>query len=160
MPPARTRTVVPLPDDDMPETLGESRARRRRARDSAPSQLRRIQSATADPKVRLPEEDRAIEDADGDLKAQIAGRYFRVAETIGLMPLMEWAASQDSVDGSNQTQLAGLFRVVKDLVAPEDWDEFKVFTRDKKCTDTDFVAFVNAAIEAIAARPTEEPETS
>jgi hypothetical protein len=135
-------------------TVADAPARRSAA------QLRRVQAATADPKVRLPVDERAVEVEDGVLAAPIAGRRFRLQETIGLMPLMEWAAATDEVDTGNQAQLAGLFNLLKDVVDTEDWTAFRKFTREEKCDDEDFVKFVNAAIEAIAARPTGEPATS
>jgi hypothetical protein len=160
MPPRRTRTVAPKPVEDVEsDVLGgvpelpppALRAKR---------QSRRVQAATADPKVRLPEGKRAAEKANGALVAPVSGRYFVLQESLGLMPLMEWAAAQDEVDVNNQAQLAGLFRLLKDLVAPGEWGEFRAFTREAKCNDEDFLAFVNAAIEAIAARPTGVPAAS
>jgi len=154
--PRRTRVKPPVEDvlfDDEPVTEIPPALKARR-------QVRRVQSATADAKVRMPEGKRGAERADGALVAPISGRYFRVSEAMGLMPLMEWAAAQDDVDPGNQHQLAGLFRVLKDLVLADDWAEFREFTRDAKCDAEAFVTFVNAAIEVIAARPTEEPATS
>lgn len=148
MPPRRTRTVVPADSD----VLGE--APRRSA-----SQARRIQTATVDAKVRLPRDKRAVDTADG-LSAPIAGRHFRLSESIGLMPLMLWAAAQDEIDTSNVSQLSSFYRVLQDLVHPGDWPEFVAHTCERKCNDTDFAAFQNAAMEAIAARPTEAPGIS
>lgn len=138
MPPRRTRTVTPA---------------------EAQTAARRVQSATADDKVRLPRAKRAVDKPAG-LSAPIAGRHFRLSESIGLMPLMEWAAAQDEVDTRNVSQLLGFYRVLEDLVHPDDWAAFKAYTRERKCDDTDFAAFQNAAMEAIAAFPTEAPETS
>jgi hypothetical protein len=158
MPPRRTRQIAPAAEtvqDEVPAafTAPVTAAPRK-------TQARRVQSATANPKVRLPKEKRAVENVNGDLKAEIAGRYFRLAESIGLMPLMEWAAAQDEVDVRDANQLLSFYRILQDVVHPDDWQEFKAFTRKEKCTDAQFVAFQNAAMEAIAARPTAAPETS
>lgn len=155
-PQRRTRRVSPRPETVLGEAVDEAPAVLRRST----SQLRRVQAATADPKVRLPGEDRAVEVEDGVLTAAIGGRSFRLQETIGLMPLMEWAAATDEVDTGNATQLAGMFNLLKDVVDPEEWGAFRKHTRENKCGDEDFVKFVNAAIEAIAARPTGEPADS
>lgn len=153
MPPRRTRTVLPVEDDYLDEAPAHDERR-------PAAQARRVQAATADPKVRLPRGERAAESANGELSAAIAGRHFRLADSIGLMPLMEWAAAQDEVDTRNASQLLGFYRVLQDLVHPAEWQAFKAFTREHKCDDTDFAAFQNAAMEALAARPTEAPEAS
>jgi hypothetical protein len=158
MPPRKTRQVAPQPVEDVTDELPEAFAapvRKPRA-----AQLRRVQAAAGDEKVRLPQDERAVEVADGELKAPIAGRYFRLSDSIGLMPLMEWAAAREEIDVDNGAQLLGMFRILKDLVDPEDWDEFRAHTREAKCIDEDFVAFQAAAMEAIAARPTAVPATS
>jgi hypothetical protein len=71
-------------------------------------------------------------------------------------PPTAWAAAASEIDTGNQSQLAGLFNLLKDMVLPEDWTEFRKFTRESKTDDEEFGKFVNAAIEAIAARPTGE----
>lgn len=157
MPPrGRPRQVtVELPDDEIPPAFAAPAPRR------SASQVRRVQEATADPKTRLPRGKRAEEHVNGYLYAPIAGKDFRLSDGIGLMSLMEWAASQeDSLDSGNNKILVSFYRVLRDLVHADDWEEFRRYTRDAKCTDTDFIAFQDAAIEALAARPTEEPATS
>jgi hypothetical protein len=124
------------------------------------SQVRRLQAATADPKASLPARKRAVEPADGELAAPIAGRYFRLSTAIGLMPLMEWAAATDDLDMSNGAQVLALYRLLRDIVDPADWAAFRSFTTEKKCDAKAFVDFQNAALEAIAARPTPEPAAS
>lgn len=151
--PRRTRQVAPSPE---PEVLGAAEPevpaalRRKPARSAA----RRVQAATSDEKTRLPADKRALELTEGQLVAPIRGRYFKITDSLALMPLMEFAAATQDVDVDNQVQLASLFRVLKDIVDPEDWSEFRSFTTSEKCGADDFGAFQNAAIEAMAARPT------
>lgn len=142
-PQRRTRRVAPATPGDKPA-----------------SQLRRVQSATAAPEVRLTEDERATEAADGSLYAPIAGKRFRLADSMGLMPLMQWAASQEGVDTGNVAQLVSFYKVLKDLVHPDDWQAFCDHTCEAKCGDAEFSAFQSAAMEAISARPTGEPATS
>lgn len=160
MPPRRTRQVapVPLPDsteavqDDVPEALAAPVRRKAAAR--------RVQAAMSDEKVRIPPGKRAVEVADGELRAPLAGRYFKVAESIGLMPLMEWAAALDTVDVRNVTELASRFRMLKAIVHPDEWDDFRKHATEAKSNGDDLMDFQNAAIEAMAARPTGEPAAS
>ncbi len=123
------------------------------------AQLRRVQSATADRKVRLPAAKAAVDTPEG-LLVPAGDKLFGIQDSIGLMPLMEWAVAAEDVDAGNQSQLASMFRLLKDLVAPEDWVEFRRYTTELKWGPDDFVKFINAAIEAIAARPTQEPAAS
>lgn len=181
MPPRRTRQVAPAPVDDVAlpadepqDTVPAAFANPRRTRAQRPAndpeapaavtpakrQARRVQAATADPKVRLPEDQRATEVADGKLMVPIGGRYFRLSETIGLMPLMEWVAAADEIDTQNTSTLISFYHVLQDLVHEDEWQEFRAFTREAKCDDDAFIAFRNAAMETLAARPTAEPATS
>lgn len=152
------QAVVELPGtDEVPEAFAAPASRARSA-----SQVRRVQEAAADAKTRLPKDQRAAERADGHIYAPIAGKQFRLSpDGIGLMPLMEWAAAQDGeLDIANNAVLVSFYRVLKDLVHPDDWQAFRVHTRDERCNDEDFLNFQNAAIEALAARPTAEPAAS
>jgi hypothetical protein len=158
----RTRQVapVPLPNDSeaVQDTVPEVPAALQRRKPARAA--RRVQAATAEEKVRLPADERAVEVADGELRVPVAGRYFRVVESIGIMPLMEWASALDSIDVRNVAELASRFRLLKALVHPEDWDEFRAYTTEAKSSGDDLLAFQNAAVEAMAARPTEEPAAS
>jgi uncharacterized protein YbaR (Trm112 family) len=166
-PQRRTRSVAPVEDVEAP-VLGDpevpgafaapKRGRPRGAKNAA--QLRRVQEAAADEKVRLPAGQRAAEIADGELAAPVAGRWFRLSDSIGLMPLMEWAAAREDVDAGNASTLVSFYRILQDIVHPDDWQAFKTYTREHKCNDEDLVAFQNAALEAIAARPTVAPADS
>lgn len=148
----RTRQIAPAEEPSNEIAVGPAPAKPK-------SQARRLQSATGDPGKRLPRGKRAVETVDG-ITAQMNGKAFKLQETIGLMPLMEWAAATDEVDPDNRVQLAGLYRLLADLVHADDWAAFRAHARETKADDEALVGFVNAAIEAIAARPTKEPATS
>jgi hypothetical protein len=157
----RTRQVAPEPEPDVPdEAVAPETVPAALRRKPARAAARRVQAATSDAKTRLPEGKRAVETADGELRAPVAGRYFKIAESVGIMPLMEWAAALDTVDTGNIPELAGRFRLLRAIVHPDDWDEFRVHTTEAKCNGDDLLAFQNAAIEAMAARPTVVPAAS
>jgi hypothetical protein len=120
---------------------------------------RQMQLAVQDQDARVPEGERAREENDGT-KAALCGKFFKVDTEQGLMPLMEWAAANDSVDPANGPQLAALFYLLRDIVDPDDWDEFRAHAKAAKAKGDDFVKFQEAAAEVIAAVPTEQPETS
>lgn len=120
---------------------------------------RQLQLAVQDQEARVPEDERAVEENDGT-KAPLCGKFFQVDTEQGLMPLMEWSAANDSADPKNGPQLAALFYLLKDIVHPDDWDDFREHAKASKAKGPDFVKFQNAAAEVIAAVPTEQPETS
>ena len=156
-PQPRTRVVVPLPEpEDEQDTVPEAFAARPAARKR---QVRRAQAAVADPKVSLPPDERAVEE-DSGLRVPIAGKYFRLSDGIGFMTLMEFAVSSDDADPESPARTRSFYYVLKDLVHPDDFAEFCKHTRDARCDATAFVAFQNAAIEALTARPTEAPAAS
>lgn len=119
-----------------------------------------LQLATQDQDARVPEEDRAVTVNNEEVVAPLCEKMFRIDLDTGLMPLMEWAAANDSENPENAPQLAALFYLLKDVVHPDDWDAFRKHARDSRAKGPDFVKFQNAAAEAIAAVPTEQPASS
>jgi hypothetical protein len=140
-------------------TSGATKTPNRTATRKPRVSAREMQMAVQDQDARVPEEERAEETNDGT-KAPLCGKLFKVDTEQGLMPLMEWAAANDSTDPQNGPQLAALFYMLRDIVHPDDWDEFRVHAKLHKAKGQDFVKFQNAATEVIAAVPTEQPETS
>jgi hypothetical protein len=112
----------------------------------------------ADQEARVAKAKRAT-DLHGALTAPLAGKDFRLAENVGIMPLMEWAASSD-VDVASADGLRAVYYVLKDAVHEDEWAEFRKFARDEKLEATELLDFANAALEALAGRPTEEPSGS
>jgi hypothetical protein len=115
----------------------------------------RTQLKTADQSARVAREVRAGEGKDGGMTAPLHGRDFRLAEDVGIMPLMEWAASADRTV-ANADGLRAVYYVLQDAVHEDDWAEFRKFARENKIPATELLDFANAALEALAGRPTED----
>jgi hypothetical protein len=98
-----------------------------------------------------------VVDKDGNETGETETRWqeFRLAEDVGIMPLMEWAAASDR-DVASADGLRAVFYVLQDAVHEEDWAEFRKFTREHKIDAITLLEFANAALEALAGRPTEE----
>ena len=105
------------------------------------------------------DEDKLVYDEDGKLTREVVSQDFRLADDVGVMPLMEWVAAADN-GGENAKSLVAIFHVLEDTVHEDDWDEFRQFGRKNKAVAQDFGDFINAALEALAGRPTEEPSGS
>lgn len=119
----------------------------------------KTQIRTADQTARLPRDDQSKEAPGGGLTAPLAGREFRLAENVGIMPIMEWAASGDT-DTSNTDGLRAVFYVLMDTVHEDDWADFRRHAREEKLEAPALIAFVNAALEALSGRPTEDASGS
>lgn len=126
--------------------------------------LAKVQLAVTDQDALLPADERATEVAEGNedakpgLYAEIAGRKFLLSEDTGYMALMEWAAAGDGEASVNQvvtSNLRAMYHVLQDVVHEDEFESFRAYTREKKCKYPDFVAFQNAAFEAMSANPTE-----
>jgi hypothetical protein len=159
----RTRRVIPpapAEADAVPVITEVPPALAAKPRAKSASQLRRVQEATADPKRRVPRAKRAAETADETISVPLAGKPFLLNETIGIMPLMQWAAALDVVDVKSVPQLASFYRLLKALVHEENWEAFCEHATEAKCSDQDLLDFYSASIEAMSARPTKEPAAS
>jgi hypothetical protein len=122
-------------------------------RNSPDSASARSQLKTADQTARVGKDTRA-KDERGQVTVPLRDQEFTLAEDVGIMPLMEWAAASD-VDVASADGLRAVFYVLKDAVAEDEWAEFRKFTRDNKVTAEELLDFANAALEALAGRPTE-----
>lgn len=83
-----------------------------------------------------------------------ARRTFRIAPSIGLMPLLRFAhAAKAGMDTDDLEGMAALYDMIQDCVHPDDWDAFQSYSIMTKAEDEDLMEFVSAAMEIISARP-------
>lgn len=115
----------------------------------------KVQLRTADQSARVAKDARAQDKDSGALTVPFMGREFRLAQDVGIMPLMEWAAASD-VDVASAAGLRAVYYVLQDAVDGEEWAEFRKHARETKAQAQDVLNFTNAALEALAGRPTEE----
>jgi hypothetical protein len=117
-----------------------------------------VQLSTADKDARVGKSTRAREE-DGVLIIPLRDKEFRVADEVGIMALMEWAASAEAKQAGIEG-LRAVYYVLEDVVHEDDWSEFKSYARAEKVTAEELMGFANAAFEAVSGRPTEEPSGS
>lgn len=97
----------------------------------------------------------------GDQKITFMGEEYRLAESIGLMPLLKFAnASARGIDSNDMAGLAALYAMIRDCIADDEWSRFEYDAIDKKAEGDDLMPVVQQAIEAISARPTSPPNGS
>lgn len=127
-------------------------------------------------------------DEDDPSMVEFMGKKFRLAETVGLMPLMRFAnASKKGLDSDDMEGLAALYAVIRDTVdqtrppkmdpatgrqsidpisgegewaGPSQWMLFEEHAMETKAEGEDLMDFVNRAMAVIAARPRKRREIS
>ncbi len=119
---------------------------------------------------------------DGD-HVELHGERFRLASSIGMMPLMRFAqASKAGLGGDDMEGLAALYSLLRDTIdctrpqvevadpttgepttvdgGPSEWDRFEAHATETKADAEELIGVVHRAIEVISARPTKRPGDS
>jgi hypothetical protein len=122
-------------------------------RQTADTKAASLQVRTADQAARVAKDDRA-EDKGDAVTVALEGQEFTLAQDVGIMPLMEWAAASD-VDVASASGLRAVYYVLQDVVDADEWAEFRRYAREKKISAEKLLDFANSALEALAGRPTE-----
>ena len=96
-----------------------------------------------------------------DGRVSVLGHSYRVADKVGLMPLLKFAhAANEGIDSQDIEGLNAIYEMLYDCIHPDDWSRFqKEMTADKAFVD-DLLPVVQQAIQIISARPTGEPSDS
>ena len=90
---------------------------------------------------------------DGVKRFKDISQDFCLSDDVGIMPLMEWAAASDR-DVASADGLRAVFYVLQDAVHEDEWAEFRKWARENKVDASELLDFANAALEALAGRPT------
>ncbi|MFI6228633.1 hypothetical protein ACIBCR_15130 [Micromonospora echinospora] len=97
----------------------------------------------------------------GGQKVELLGRKFRIAEKVGLMPLMRFAvAAKAGANADDMESLAAMYGVLKDCIDPNEWPAFEQHAMDTKADGEDLFKVVAEAIHVLSARPTQRPTVS
>lgn len=128
---------------------------------SGDTRAAKTQLKTADQSARVGKGTRANSDPASKqvITVPLRDREFSLADDVGIMPLMEWAAASD-VDVASADGLRAVYYVLQDTVDAEEWAEFRKYAREHKVDAEELLDFCNSALEALAGRPTEEPSGS
>lgn len=112
-----------------------------------------------------------------DGKVEFMGGYFGMSQSIGLMPLLQFAhAAKQGLDSGDMEGMAALYAVIRDCIdnerpqkdvdgelvddGPSEWDRFQRHAVDHKAGGEELMAVVQKCITAISARPTTPPGDS
>lgn len=92
-----------------------------------------------------------------DDRVECMGGHYRIADKIGLMPLMRFAHTSKNVDEADLAALAAIYDMLHDCIHPDDWDRFERDMTAKKAEAEDMLPIVNQTFELLSARPTRPP---
>lgn len=94
-------------------------------------------------------------------RVEFQGKEFRIADKVGLMPLMEFAYHANSgIDTSDMGAMAAIYEMLKDCIAPVDWDKFRAHAKEVKAGAEELMPVVQQTVELLTARPTSQESGS
>jgi len=103
----------------------------------------------------------AVEGVPVGNRIEFMGEHYRIADKVGLMPLMRFAyAARKGTDADDMEGLAAIYDMLRDCLDPADWIRFQDDATAKKADGDQLVAVVSQTIEVLTARPTEPPSDS
>ncbi len=102
-----------------------------------------------------------VEIVGGGDKVTFMGDTYRIAERVGLMPLMRFAmVAKSGVEDDDMEGLAAMYTLIRDCIDPGEWARFEKDAIDKKAEQEELLKVVTDVIEALSARPTRRPADS
>lgn len=123
---------------------------------------------------------------DDDNSIEFLGKRFRLAQRIGLMPMLAFAAaSKKGLDSSDMEGLAAMFALIRDCLdqtrvqavdadgapvfepdgsvryaGPSDWMRFEQHCYEEQASAEELMEFISSAMSVVSARPQKRRETS
>lgn len=89
------------------------------------------------------------------------GETFRVADKVGLMPLMRFATiARSGVDANELEGLAAMYDLLEQCIHPDDWARFTDHATKVRASGDDLNDVVARAMAEVAKRPTGRPSVS
>ncbi|MEU7978251.1 hypothetical protein AB0B63_06935 [Micromonospora sp. NPDC049081] len=97
----------------------------------------------------------------GGQKVTFLGEEYRIADKVGLMPLMRFAvAAKSGMESDDMEALAAMYSLIKDCIDATEWPRFERDATDKKADQDDLLKVVTDVIQVLTARPTRQPTDS
>ncbi|PZG17806.1 hypothetical protein C1I95_14750 [Micromonospora craterilacus] len=102
-----------------------------------------------------------VEIVGGGDKVDFMGDHYRIAEKVGLMPLMKFAmTAKQGANADDMEGLSAMYSLIKDCIDPAEWERFEQDAIDKKAEADDLLKVVQDTIQILSARPTRRPADS
>jgi hypothetical protein len=90
---------------------------------------------------------------------ELKGQKFRVADEMGVMPMLKWAAFSD-MSTEDPEALAAIYMMIRDVIHEGDWRKFEDHAVKTKVGAEELMDTMSAGMEVITGRPTKQPDGS
>lgn len=106
---------------------------------------------------------------DDSNSLEFKGRRFRLAESIGLMPLLKFAhAAKSGLTSDDMEGLSAMYLLIRSCIdrrpdgddGPSEWDRFEQYAIDTDADGEELSGMINRAVQVISARPSKRPGDS
>lgn len=88
-------------------------------------------------------------------------REFRLADRVGIMPLMQFARiARKGTRANDMDAMGSMLDFIEQAIHPDDWDDFVDWTTAVRADTEELLQFVRHAIGQISARPTQPRSSS
>jgi len=87
------------------------------------------------------------------------GKEYRIAESVGLMPIMKFSRFQNMSTDDPRAMMA-MYDLLKNCISDVDFDEFELHATETRAGAEDLLDVIQSVLEALAGRPTEPRGTS
>jgi hypothetical protein len=89
------------------------------------------------------------------------GEQFRIADRIGLMPMMRFAkAAKAGVDSNDLDGLAAMYDLLEQCLADDEWARFERHADRHRADGDELMEVVSKVFEVLSERPTRRPSDS
>jgi hypothetical protein len=89
------------------------------------------------------------------------GEQFRIADRIGLMPMMRFAkAAKSGVDSNDLDGLAAMYDLLEQCLADDEWPRFEKHADRHRADGDELMEIVSKVFEVLSERPTQRPSDS
>lgn len=94
-------------------------------------------------------------------RVECMGKHYRIADKVGLMPLLKFAkTAQSGVDSEDLEGLVAIYDMLRDCIAEDEWPRFVEEMTEAKAEADELMPVVGQTLEILNARPTRRPSGS
>jgi hypothetical protein len=94
-------------------------------------------------------------------EVEFLGEQFRIAERVGLMPMMRFAkVAKDGGDSDDLAGLTAMYDLLEQCLAEDEWERFQAHADNTRADGEELMGVVARVFEVLSARPTRRPSGS